>query len=97
VLKEAHNPYILACHPQIDADPVPDSSYHFNADPDADGSGFVFVFVFDADPGYDPCGSGSDADLDPQLWKSLTNFDITTYKCFGSECFLDLQKPDSSL
>jgi hypothetical protein len=29
-------PYILACHLQIDADPVPDPAYHFAADPDAD-------------------------------------------------------------
>jgi hypothetical protein len=26
----------LACHLQIDADPVPDPAYHFDADPDAD-------------------------------------------------------------
>jgi hypothetical protein len=27
-------PYVLACHLQIDADPVPDPAYHFDADPD---------------------------------------------------------------
>jgi hypothetical protein len=38
VLKEAHIPYILACHLQIDADPdpVPDPAFHFDADPDVD-------------------------------------------------------------
>jgi hypothetical protein len=34
VLKYAHIPYILACHLQIDADPVPDPAYHFDADAD---------------------------------------------------------------
>ena len=33
VLKYANIPYILACHLQIDADPVPDQAYHFDADP----------------------------------------------------------------
>ncbi len=33
-LKKAHIPYILACHLQIDAVPVPDPAYHFDADPD---------------------------------------------------------------
>jgi hypothetical protein len=36
VLKKAHIPYILACHLQIDADPVPDPAYHFYADTDPD-------------------------------------------------------------
>jgi hypothetical protein len=38
VLSLAHNPYILACHLQIDAnpDPIPDPAYHFDADPDPD-------------------------------------------------------------
>jgi hypothetical protein len=40
VLKLAYtgNPYILACHLQIDADPgpVPDPAYHLDADPDTD-------------------------------------------------------------
>jgi hypothetical protein len=35
VLKQAHIPYILACHLQRDADPVPDPAYHFDTDPDA--------------------------------------------------------------
>jgi hypothetical protein len=30
MLKQAHIPYILACHLQIDPDPA----YHFDADPD---------------------------------------------------------------
>jgi hypothetical protein len=40
-------PYILACHLQIDADPVsgPDPAHHFDADPD-------FLFDTDADSGY---------------------------------------------
>ncbi len=35
--KQAHIPYILACHLQIDVDlgPVPDTGYHFDADPNA--------------------------------------------------------------
>jgi hypothetical protein len=32
ILKEAHIPYILACHLQINADPDP--AYHFHVDPD---------------------------------------------------------------
>jgi hypothetical protein len=36
MLKKAHIPYILACHLQIDADPVPDPAYLFDADPDPD-------------------------------------------------------------
>jgi hypothetical protein len=28
-IEKAHIPYILACHLQIDADPVPDPAYHF--------------------------------------------------------------------
>jgi hypothetical protein len=36
LLKLAHIPYILACHLQIDADPVPDPAYHFYADPNPD-------------------------------------------------------------
>jgi hypothetical protein len=36
VLKYAHIPYNLACHLQIDADPVPDPAYHFDADPHSD-------------------------------------------------------------
>jgi hypothetical protein len=38
VLKQAHIPYVLACHLQIDADPypVPDPAYRFDADPDLD-------------------------------------------------------------
>ncbi len=35
-LQEAHVPYILAGHLQIDAYPVPDPAYHLDADPDAD-------------------------------------------------------------
>jgi hypothetical protein len=34
VLKYAHILYILACHMQIDADPVQDLAYHLHADPD---------------------------------------------------------------
>jgi hypothetical protein len=36
VLKWAHNPYILAYHLQIEADPDPgpDPAYHFDVDPD---------------------------------------------------------------
>jgi hypothetical protein len=36
VLKYSHIPYILACPLQIDADPVLDPAYHFDADPDSD-------------------------------------------------------------
>jgi hypothetical protein len=36
VLKWSHIPYILACHLQIDADPVPDPALHFYVDPVAD-------------------------------------------------------------
>jgi hypothetical protein len=36
VLKSAHIPFILDCHLQIDADPVPDLAYYFDADPDPD-------------------------------------------------------------
>ncbi len=36
VLKGAHISYILVCHLQIDADPVPDQAHHFDADPDSD-------------------------------------------------------------
>ncbi len=32
VLKQAHIPYILACHLETDADP--DQAYHLDADPD---------------------------------------------------------------
>ncbi len=55
LLKKAHNPYILACHLQIDKDPDPgptfqfdadlDPANHFDADPDSD-----HTFKFDADP-----------------------------------------------
>ncbi len=45
MLKEAHIPYILACHLQIDMDPVPDPAYHFDADSDPD-------FSFNADPDF---------------------------------------------
>ncbi len=41
--KEAHIPYILACHLQIDANPNPDPAYHCDADPDP-------TFQFYADP-----------------------------------------------
>jgi hypothetical protein len=50
VLKQAHIPYILACHLNIVADPDP--AYHSDADPDADPDP---TFLSDADP----CGSGS--------------------------------------
>jgi hypothetical protein len=36
VLKQAHVPYVLACHLQIDADLDPDPAYHFDADSDPD-------------------------------------------------------------
>jgi hypothetical protein len=36
VLKYSHIPYIWASRLQIDADPVPDPAYHFNADQDLD-------------------------------------------------------------
>jgi hypothetical protein len=49
VLKQDHIPYILACHPQIDPDPVTDPANHFDADPDAD---------LDYQNDADPCGSG---------------------------------------
>jgi len=45
VLKYAHFPYILACHPQIDANPDPYPAYHFDADPDPDPARH-----FDPDP-----------------------------------------------
>ncbi len=35
-LKCAHSPYIFAGYLQIDADPVPDPAYHFDADSDPD-------------------------------------------------------------
>jgi hypothetical protein len=35
--------HILACHLQIDSDPVPDQAYHFDADR---------IFIFDADPDF---------------------------------------------
>jgi hypothetical protein len=38
-LKKCQNTFIfhiLACHLQIDADPVPDPAYHFDVGPDAD-------------------------------------------------------------
>ncbi len=49
VLKQAHIPYILACHLQIDADPDPDPdpAYHFDVDPDS-------AYHFDANPDPDP-------------------------------------------
>jgi hypothetical protein len=34
--KYAHIPYISACHLQIDADPVTDPAYHFDAARDPD-------------------------------------------------------------
>jgi hypothetical protein len=46
VLKKASNPYTLACHLQIDADPDP--AYHFDVDPDPN-------FKFDADPDPQHC------------------------------------------
>jgi hypothetical protein len=49
VLKQAHFPYVLACHLQVDPDPDP--AYHFDADPDP-------AYHVDADP-------DADADLDP--------------------------------
>jgi hypothetical protein len=45
VLKQASNPYLLACHLQIDADPDP--AYHVDADPDP-------TFQLDADPQHCP-------------------------------------------
>ncbi len=38
MLKQAHNPYILACHLQIDTElrMIPDPAYHYDADPDTD-------------------------------------------------------------
>ncbi len=55
----------MDCHLQIDADPVPDPAYHFDADPDPDfylmRSGSGFLFDADADPGYQ-----NDADPDTQ-------------------------------
>ncbi len=45
--KEAHIPYILTCHLQIDSDPDPDPVYHCDADPDPDPDPTV---QFDADP-----------------------------------------------
>ncbi len=36
LLIQAHIPYILVCHLQIDVDPVPDPAYDFDADPDTD-------------------------------------------------------------
>jgi hypothetical protein len=44
VLKQAH---IFACHLQIDADPDPDSAYHFDADPD-----LAYHLATDPDPTY---------------------------------------------
>ncbi len=58
VLKQAHIPYILACHLQIDVDPVPDPSYHLDADTD-------FNLIADADLDADP-DYQNDADPDPQ-------------------------------
>jgi hypothetical protein len=36
VLKQAHILYSLLYHLQIDADPVPDQAFHFDAVPDVD-------------------------------------------------------------
>ncbi len=47
MLKEAHVPYILAYHLQIDRDPDADPAYHFDADPDGDIS---YHFDAEADP-----------------------------------------------
>ncbi len=80
MLKQAHIPYILACHLQIDADPDPgsDPAYHFDADPDPD---FLYAdpdFLFDADPGYkndaDPSGSGS-------CWKGAQITSVFVWLC----------------
>ncbi len=43
-------PCILACHMQIDVDPVSDPAYHFDADPDADPG-----YQNDADPDPQHC------------------------------------------
>jgi len=54
--------HILACHLQIDSDPVPDQAYHFDADPDfyiRCGSGFS-IHAY-ANP-----GSQNYPDPDPQ-------------------------------
>jgi hypothetical protein len=43
--------YILTCHLQIDAYPVPDPAYHFDADVDADANANADPdFLFNADP-----------------------------------------------
>jgi hypothetical protein len=48
VLKQAHIPYILSYHLQIDAEQDP--AYHFGRDPDAN-----LTFQFDADPDLQHC------------------------------------------
>jgi hypothetical protein len=69
VLKEARIPYILAFHPQTEADPdlVPDPAYHFDADPKADPYFYLMririqvtkMIRVHADPDADLCQSGS--------------------------------------
>jgi hypothetical protein len=58
----SHISYILAWHLQIDAGPIPDPAYHFDADPDR-------AYDFDADADPDPTfqfGADPLADPDPQ-------------------------------
>ncbi len=77
MLKQAHIPYSLHCHMQIDVDPDPtyhfdadtDPAYHSDADPDP-------TFQFDANP----CGSGSRTQI---FFQIKVSWQVVKVKCFG--------------
>jgi hypothetical protein len=69
-IKWAHIPNDLACHLKIDADPVPDPAYHFDADPDANPISDFYCMLIripmriqvtknDADPDPQHCSQAS--------------------------------------
>ena len=66
----------MACHLQIDADPVPDPAYHFDADPDVDPDQDFYLMLIRIRIQVTKmmrihAGSDSDADSDPQHCPSM--------------------------
>ncbi len=75
-LKYDHIPYTLACHLQIDVDPVPDPAYHFVADPDPDFYSMLIrkrirIFIW--------CGCGSGSRSRFPKWCGSMRIEIRTY------------------
>ncbi len=64
--KCAHIPYILACHLQIDADPVPDPAYHFDADAEPD----FYLMRIHTDPDPQHCDSNRIQAIGPRTGKA---------------------------